>query len=262
MNVKTPFQVTAPDGKVHLVVMHATDGLPAAFALLGTKAADKVAIRIGGGCKGMNADDKAQMLQFFSAGFKGFKGIAFSGGSRMVTDGVVDPMVTDIPGIIASENEGAIALGTVPRVEQLLTLREDSRLVLDDWNVPNPDMSGILVVQNGPDGEGKWDLDVPMYFKLMENWGTYAGFTRLGLVTWNGGDITRDEIIGSAKRGWPTILVKGSGRVTDEVITALETREGDLYKSLPLQKKNPFIVVSKESPKELRAALQENGFLV
>ncbi len=263
MNPTAPYRVTTPDGKVKLVVMNATDGLPAAFALMGTRARRKVAVRISGGCKGMNAGDKEQMLGFFSGAFRGFEGVAFSGGSRMVgADGKVDPMVTDIPGLIASENEGAIALGTLPRVE-LLTLQSDSRLVLDQWgNVPNPDQSGILIVQNGPDGEAGWDLDVPVYFRLMENWRDYAGFTHLGLIAWNGGAVTLQEIIGAAKRGWPVYLVQGSGRATDDVITALEQREGELYNSLPLQKKNPFHIVPKGDVAMLRGLLSTDGFLI
>jgi hypothetical protein len=42
------------NGKVNLVIMDAKDGLPAAFALMGTRAEKKVAMRITGGCKGMD----------------------------------------------------------------------------------------------------------------------------------------------------------------------------------------------------------------
>lgn len=254
MNIARPFRVTAPGGKVRLVVMDALAGLPAAFALLGTMAATKVAVRIGGGCKGMSRSDKDQMLEFFSTAFAGYTGVAFSGGSRMVKDGEIDPMVTDIPGVLAANNPGAVALGTLPRVD-LLTLQDDSRLVLDEYgNAPNPDMSGILVVQNGADGDIGWDGDVPVYFRLMENWRDYAGFSALGLAAWNGGAITEAEITGSIKRGWPTFLIEGSGRVTDEMITKLDAGE---IESAP-----HIHIVSKENPNQLHDLLVVNGFLV
>ena len=48
--IEAPYRVTAPGGKIPLVIMNAADGLPAAFALMGTRAQRKVAVRISGGC--------------------------------------------------------------------------------------------------------------------------------------------------------------------------------------------------------------------
>lgn len=154
MNKNRPYRVTAPNGKVHLVVMDAKDNLPAAFALMGTRAENKVAIRILGGCKGMSADDKIAMMDFFTRALQGFKGLIWSGGTRQTSNGETDPMVTDVPGVIAENNPGCVALGTCPRTA-MLSLQDDSRLVLDNYGtVPNPSMTGILIVQNGPEGPG------------------------------------------------------------------------------------------------------------
>lgn len=255
-----PFTVRIPgEGqKIPLVVMNATDGLPAAFALMGTRARDKVAIRIGGGCKGMSPDDKDQMLELFVRALAGYRGIIWSGATRQVdAAGMLDPMVTDVPGVIAKFNPECIALGTVPRTE-MLTLQGESRLVLDQWGtVLNPTQSGILIVQNGPDSSMGWDGDVETYFKLMDNWGKYAGFTKLGLISWNGGDVTKLEIIKSAQQGWPTILVEGSGRVTDEIIKAIKAKT-----TLPDGLKPEVVrIVGKDDPRALRDALVQDGFL-
>ncbi|MFH1597861.1 MAG: hypothetical protein ABIB97_02205 [Patescibacteria group bacterium] len=258
--MKGPYAVTAPGGKLNLMVMDASDGVPAAFALMGTLAERKVALRLGGGCKGMDTNDKAAMLAYFRDALRGFNGLIWSGGTRQV-DGndQVNPMVTDVPGVIAAENPGAVALGTVPRVE-MLTLQQDSRLVLDQWGtVPNPTMSGILVVQNGPDGELDWDGDVDTYIAMMESWRTYANFTALGLVAWNGGAVTEQEIIKAASKGWPVILIKGSGRVTDEIATKLAADDPALIAKLPQEFK--IIVADIADPNTLRVALTEHGFL-
>lgn len=259
-NKTQPYRVTALNGKTHLVIMNATDGLPAAFALMGTRALDKVAIRLTGGCKGMSVEDKAEMIEFFSFALAGYQGILWSGGTRQTDkSGEVDPMVTDIPGIIAAQNVGCVALGTIPRTD-MLTLQEDSRLVLDQWGtVPNPDMLGILIVQNGPDGEMGWDGDLDVYFRLMQNWQTYAGFTTVGLISWNGGDVTREEIMRSIKLGWPTILIKGSGRVTDEIADKILNQDKELEESLP--KNACVLIISKEQPELLRSAIVNLGFL-
>jgi hypothetical protein len=257
---ESPFKVTTESGKVNLVIMNAKDGLPAAFALMGTLAEKKVAIRLAGGCKGMNDDDKREMIDFFSRAFTGYRGLLWSGGTRQIADGKVDPMVTDIPGIIASQNKGCIALGTIPRTD-LLRLQEDSRLVLDEWGTaPNPDMAGILIVQNGADGTLEWDGDLDVYFNLMDYWKIYSRFTALGLVAWNGGLVTADEILRSINRGWPTILIKGSGRVTDEICDKIESKDPEFAGKITSKNASIFIV-SKDAPGLLTGILDAKGFL-
>ncbi len=258
MNTTKPYTV---NGRVNLVIMNATDGLPAAFALMGTLARNKIALRVTGGCKGMSTTDKVEMLDFFSKAFAGYRGLIWSGGTRQVTNGVVDPMVTDVPGVVAAANEGCVALGTVPRTS-MLSLQDDSRLVLDNWGTaPNPDMAGILIVQNGPDGEMGWDGDLDAYFALMQNWQTYAGFQRLGICSWNGGDITRNEIMRAIKLKWPVFLIKGSGRVTDELIQKINSQDSEVIAQIP-ENHGSIYVVDRSNPTDLRNALIEEGFII
>lgn len=256
-----PYRVTTQSGKLNLIVMDGKkDGLPTAFALMGTKAASKVAIRLSGGCKGMGPKDKEQMLDFFAQAFDGFNGLIWSGGTRQVDgQGNTDPMVTDVPGVIAKLNPGTVVLGTVPRTD-MLTLQDDSRLVLNEYgNVLNPDMDGVLIVQNGPDGKLDWDGDLDAYFTLMEHWRNYAGFTALGMIAWNGGPITRDEILRSAKKGWPTIIITGTGRVADEISEQLIKNDPALMSQLPNDHRLWF--TGKESPQALHGLLRDHGFI-
>lgn len=259
---KEPFKVTAQGGKVTLLVMDAKDGIPAAFALMATVAEKKVAIRISGGCKNMTVADKEAMISFFLEGMRGFKGLAFSGATRQTTeDGMIDPMVTDVPGAIAAENPGCVALGTAPRTD-LLTLQKDSRLVLDSYGTsPNPDMKGILLVQDGAEGKLDWDGDLPVYFTMMEQLRSHAGFTALGLISWNGGEVTRKEIIGSVRRGWPTILIRGSGRVTDEIICSIEKNDFSIFGEIPVKNRLRIVVVDKGDAQQLHSVLSAHSFL-
>jgi len=259
-----PYTVTAPQGKVRLLVMDSTAGLPATFALMGTTALKKVAIRLAGGCKGMSDSDKAEMLVYFKEAFAGYQGIIWSGGTRQTNkEGLIDPMVTDVPGVIAEDNPGCVALGTVPRVD-MLTLQQESRLVLDQYGtVPNPSMLGILVVQNGSDGTLGWDGDVKAYAALMNQWRDCGGFKSLGLISWNGGAVTKDEVIMSIKQGWKTILVSGTGRVTDELVAE---RKADIAAfggkyNLPNGYEGDFFIVPKDSPGALLAVLMACGFI-
>jgi hypothetical protein len=262
--MESPYRVTAPGGKVRLLVMNATEGLPSAFALLGTTAERKVAIRLAGGCKGMSVDEKMQMQAFFTTAFMGYKGLIWSGATRQTDKtGAIDPMVTDIPGVIAAVNPGCVALGTVPRVE-MMTLQQESRLVLDQYGTfPNPSMLGILVVQNGADGTLDWDGDVKTYAALMNQWRDCGGFKSLGLISWNGGAVTKDEVIMSIKQGWVTILIKGTGRATDELVTEMEVGGNTFCEKngLPSNWRTKTYTVQKDSPLELCAVLANCGFI-
>lgn len=256
MDLSKPYTVTTPEG-IKLLVMNSDDAVPAAFALVGTTANRKVAVRVMGGCKNMGPEDKVEMLDFFAAGFRGFEGVILSGGTRATTeDGNIDPMVTDVPGYIASKNPGSVALGTVPRTD-IMRLVDESRLVFDEWNVPNPSMSALLIVQNGPNDKADWDGDVATYFQLMSDWQSHGGFTALAGVVWNGGGVTLDEANECARRGWPTILVRGSGRGADEIIGKLEAKDEE---TVNLYSKSG-IIVDKSDPDQLRQALTHSGVL-
>ena len=205
---QTAYTVSTPQGDTKLLVMDRKEGFPATFALMATTALDKVVLRISGGCKGMNADDKRVMLDYFARGMPSFNGMIWSGSTRQFTkDDELDPMVTDVPGVIAAAYPGCVALGSAPRTD-VLRLVGESRLVLDKYGTgPNPTMSGILIVQNGADGkllDGKgevdWGGDLNAAFELMDNLVNCAGFRRAGIIAWNGGPITRDEIMRSASR--------------------------------------------------------------
>jgi len=256
----SPYKVTTPSGQTKLMIMERGGGFPAAFALMATIAPHKVAIRLSGGCKGMGPEDKTAMLAYFAAAFAGYKGMVWSGATRQFTkDGGLDPMVTDVPGVIAAANPECIALGSAPRTD-ILRLVEESRLVLDNYGTgPNPSMSGILLVQNGADGASDWDGDLDAAFTLMENLTGYAAFTRMGVVAWNGGPITRDEVMRSASRGWPTIVIRGSGRAADEIASQLDANDPALMDKLP--KNHNLIIAHRSDPATLRIALQTFGFL-
>jgi len=255
----TPFAVQTPDNTVKVIVMNKSDDLPTAFALHAANAKRKVALRISGGCGNMTDADKEDMVAYFLEAFRGYEGVLFSGATRQAKDGKIDPMVTDIPGLIAQANPGCIALGTVPRTG-LMQLVEESRLVLDpDGTAPSPNQSAILIVQDGPDKPSEWDGDLNVYFQLMENWRDAANFTSLGLTSWNGGGVTLKEIMTSASKGWPTFLIGGSGRKTDEVIAKLEASDEELLAQLPEGHK--IIIAEKDDPQTLRDALIKHGFL-
>ena len=251
--------MTVRGGKMPIWIMDTTQ-LSTNFALLATRAEQKVCVRIAGGCAGMTDADKAEMADYFANAFQGYRGMIWSGGTRQVTqDGRIDMMVTEIPAIVAAANPGALALGTAPRTGTF-HLAGESRFELDGGGLRlNPAMAGVAVVQNGPDGLLGWDGDLDLYFTLMTRLREFAGFTAVGVVAWNGGGVTASEILRSARLGWPTIVVKGSGRKADEFAQRLEVADPTLLSELPHGHK--LIVCDRSDPMTLRSALVEHGFV-
>lgn len=253
--VRQPRRVTAAGGVSKILVMErSASDLPVSFALLATRAAEKVAIRVTGGCSNMGPEDKVQMIEYFRAAFLGFAGVIWSGGTRNVTgDDQLDPMVTDVPGFVALDNPTCMALATTPRTGTLQIRGLDSRFQLDDdGTLPNPGVAAMLIVQNGADGESGWDGDLDAYFRLMGQWKSAGGFTALGVVAWNGGGVTKKELDRAIAAGWPTIIVNGSGRAADEY--AAKVASGEL--TAP-----NVVVVDRADPNTLRAALVAHGFI-
>jgi hypothetical protein len=258
--MKSPYAVTAPGGEMKLLVMDRRESFPTTFALMASTAPLRTAVRLSGGCKGMGPADKTAMLGYFAEAFAGYRGMVWSGATRSFTkDGSLDPMVTDVPGVIADGNPECVALGSAPRTD-VLRLVGDSRLVLDGYGTgPNPSMRGMLIVQNGADGKSDWDGDLDAAFGLMDNLVEYGGFAVAGIVAWNGGPITEDEVMRSAKRRWPTIVVKGSGRAADDIAAKLEAGDPALLDKLP--KGHRLVVADRADPTTLRRHLIDFGFL-
>lgn len=254
-----PWTVTAPGGVTRLLVMNRNEPFPMSFAVIATTATDKVALRISGGCKGMGPNDKAEMLEYFDAAFEGFAGMIWSGGTRQSgKDGGIDPMVTDLPGVIAAGNPGCVALGSTPRTDYLRLVGE-SRLVLDEYGTGlNPAMGAILLVQSDANSTLDWNGDLDQAFRLMTSLRNDGKF-RVGWIGWNGGAVTEEELIRSAALRWPTFLIRGSKRVTDELIEKVENNDAALIEKVGAN--HGFVIADRRDPFTLRTALLEHGFL-
>ena len=253
-----PLQVTDPSGKMFVLIKDQAAQIPVAFGLLASRAPHKVVLRVSGGCKGMGAQDKIQMLEFFSDALDGYRGMIWSGGTRQLdADGQIDPMVTDVPSLLARRNPDCVALGSCPRTN-LLRLQGDSQLSLDDWGTrPNPGLAALLIVQDGAEGNLDWDGDLNDAFSFMTSLRAYGGFSQAGLIAWNGGPVTQKEIVRSAGLGWPTFLVKGSGRVADEIVARIESGDAEYQNQF-----RSVVIINKNDPKGFRESLREQNFLV
>ncbi len=219
-----------------LVVATPGEGLPPAFKLFATSAVQKAIIRVAGGCKGFTAEASAAMMPFFLGGFaekdtagaitRKYKGVVFSGGTANANeDGdLANDTVTNVPAVLR-EAYGVVAMSTTPRTADMALERKHGGLVVGDTVSTRIDyrQDAAAVMQKSASQLMDWDGDVPVYFDFMGDLKD-AGF-QTGVITLNGGDITRDEIYGALSRGIPVIAVEGSLRETDAFIKAF--RDGD-----------------------------------
>jgi hypothetical protein len=250
-----PIRVNNRTGRIPFQVTDAGSAPPLGFGLVATTAADNVAVRLAGGCKGLGDEDKVELMEYLAAGFSGFQGAILSGATREIKDDRTDLMVTDAAVIIGRENPGAVVLGTFPRTGGL-ALVGDSSLVMGKYDTrPNPGYDSFVIVQDGPDNDLGWDGDLRLYFRLLQHLASAGRFRQVGVVAANGGDVTRDEIIWSVQAGYPTFLVYGFGRATDEIVQGYGAGTLDW-----LPEEHQIKVVMRSDPQALHRELANSGF--
>ncbi len=191
------------------------------FALRLTQARERVVVRITGGCGLMTNEDAQGLVGLYRDAFAGYCGALLFGGSRMVSredHNVVVPGITEVVAHIREHCPESIALGVVPRMEEF-KLTDFGLVVSDDLKQPyvtivHPNQDLCLIVQRSADEEESWDAEWRECMNITANLRDHAGWQSL-LVAYNGGSVTEREILATAKRGWPVLLINGSGRTSE-----------------------------------------------
>ena len=219
-----PLAVPAHIGEVRLIMVTKDHPLPLSVSSYIHRSPAALGIRLAGGCSNMSQAERDGMLGFFASGLAGFSGLLSSGGTREVSpDGMLIPMVTDVPPLLAAQSPGKVlTISSVPRTGDLRLVGE-SRLVLsaDHTLLPNPGVHMIIVVQSETGFPLEWDGDLDTYFKLFHSL-VVDGLWKFGMVVYNGGGVTKKEAERAMMLGWPVILVEGSGRMADELVQAIK----------------------------------------
>ena len=224
------------------------------LALQLTTAKRKTVVRFTGGCGKMSDQDAANLLDLFTRAFIGYDGAAIYGGTRMLrrddpTESVMG--ITEVPSHLRSLCPDMVLLGVVPRTQDL-GLCEQGMIVANDANDPyftivHPEQDITLVVQVSADNPEVWDAEYQECMRITNDLKEYCNFKSI-LISYNGGSVTEREILRTAEKGWPVILIKDSGRKTDEYANNREF----------LALRTNVRVVEKDAA-SLRAALVEFG---
>ena len=252
-----PFTVTCASGRVEIIVVSNPQARPPIdLGLVATSAEDRTIVRFAGGCKGLSSDVSLELLEYHVSAMNGFRGALMSGGTRSVEGGATVATVTEAAVAVHRSNPGTVVIATVPRTTGNLGMTGSSQFVLGTYDEHlHPGYDLTVIVQDGCEGELTWHGDLPLYFKLFASLKERAKFRAAGVICSNGGDATEQELIMSAKAGYPTFLIQGFERKTDEYALALQRGQLDW-----LPQNHGLVVVDRKDPSSLRDALAAANF--
>jgi hypothetical protein len=254
-----------------LIVLRASEAPPLRFITVISQARSRRAVRIAGGCSGLDATLAENLLSYFQSAFtipgvdgaedKYFDGVMSSGGTlSFEKDGSEKQQVTTVPVYLASRMP-LIAISTTPRTYNFRLHKDDGRLLVSEYGDAIYWQQHLaVVVEQDAANVLDWDGDLSIYLQLLKGWQEQGCAT--GVVAFNGGGVTWKEIVGTLKNGLPLIAIEGSGRKTDEFITKF--REGGLAAvDGSLAEVDPALVsiVSATDAASLRQALIQRNLL-
>ena len=220
-------------------------------ALRLTKAKSPFVIRLTGGCGYMSDKDAEDLYDLFAESLEGFNGAILFGGTRMVKKNnhqEIVPGITEIVPIIRKNSLQIVTLGVVPKTNDLQISMELGMIVSNEPDsdyitIIHPDQDTCLVIQLSCDCEVPWDAEYEECLRIISSLRDYAGWNSL-LIAYNGGGTTEKEILATAKKNWPVLLIKESGRVS-----------GKLANDKDFLKQYPSVYVADKDADSIRAAL-------
>lgn len=190
-------------------------------ALLLTRAKKRNIIRITGGCGNMEKEFHQDMDELYKS-LLGFEGAILFGGTRMIDKNNPDkiiPGITEVPPRLREQCPNAVILGVIPKTTDI-ELSESGLIVSnkvgsDFLTIAHPNQDSCLIVQESVDKLATWETEFEECMNITHELREYVGWNSL-LISYNGGTVTEKEILATAERGWPALLIKGSGRKTDQ----------------------------------------------
>lgn len=245
--VQVPLGFSAP----YYVVNKGEDSTK--FSLTLTRARERMVVRLTGGCGYMSPESADGLYEMFLTAFRGFEGALLFGGTRMLARDDLNrviPSITEIPPLIKEANPGCEILGVIPKTADLAAVAGIGNVVSDEekyYTIAHPYQTSYVLVQDGPDKLVPWETEFEVCRDITSRLRDYAGFGSL-LLSFDGGGTTEKEILDLSARGWPVLLIDGSGRKTQEYA---RNREWLMA--------HPNVSVCDNDAASLRAALVELG---
>ena len=223
----------------------------------------KAIVSITGGCAGANIGPgvSSSVVTLFTEAFTGFSGVIVIGGTRMILNKDPEQVlfgITEIGPAIRQNCPDSMVLGVIPRLEGVAHNKQNETLEVSQSTGqigipnhttivhPNQDMV-VGVCQRLLPQQEIWDDEVEFRRFVTQELLTFSrGQWSSVLIAYNGGSVTEREIRATAQRGWPVILIRGSGRITDMLAADTAFLEA-----------HPTVHVCEHSAASLRALLHQ-----
>ena len=171
----------------------------------------------------MSASDADGLYNLFAEALNGFDGGILVGGTRMIAKegGEILPSVTEIPMKVRVASPKVVILGVVPKTSELQLVPGLGMVVSGEsgasyTSIIHPCQDVCLLVQQSVDAGVEWEAEYRVCLDIIQSLREFANW-QSALISYNGGSVTKKEILETAERGWPVVLIRGSGRVTDEL---------------------------------------------
>lgn len=201
-----PITVTFDNGRTAQVVHSARPVRPADLvAQLGLQTGGPVIVVIGGG-DGLGADLVPRLSELFVRGLLG--GAEDLG--AVVVDGGTDSGVMAVMGQAVAEREhSTVLVGVAPAAKVGFPGRR-----ADEGAVPLEPNHSHFVLSEGAD----WGAETKTMLALAE--GLVAEPAKAVGVVVGGGRVARRELLEMVRRGWPVVVIAGTGGIADEAAEA------------------------------------------
>ena len=215
---------------------------------------DNWIVRISGGCGYMDSTEETRLLSFAEA-FDGFKGVVIAGGSRMLYRNDLNkirPGVTELTSAIKKISPKCTTVGIIPKIKgedlELMSLPNSHLPIVTFGNNDeyittfNVDNDINIMVQATADIGVRWEDEYRTALIEMDALKKERKFKSITLF-YNGGEVSRKEMMDTIELGWTVVLIKDSGRMCDTY-----GNDPEFLAAHP----NVFVV---SSPAELRSIL-------
>jgi hypothetical protein len=181
-------------------------------------------LRISGGCGYMEPHLQEKLPIITSAIKNVFKGIILAGGTRMInkTSGQILPGITEV-GASLTGTKDIITVGVVPR-EQII--QYDGQIIVSDKpsdsyrTYLNQHFDDLLLLQLDVDKPSSWDYEWQYSRDFMLDYLEMASVYNKPVHTlhvfFDGGGVTKKEIVNIAAHNMPVLLIKGGNRQGSE----------------------------------------------
>lgn len=196
------------------------------IASLNMTRGDKWIVRISGGCGYMDSTEEKRLLSFAQA-FEEYKGVIIGGGSRMLYRNDfnnIRPGVTELLPAIKRVAPTCTTVGIIPKVKgddlELMCIPNSHLPIVTFGNNEeyittfNVDNDITIMVQASADIGVRWEDEYRTAIIEMDVLRRERKF-KSATIFYNGGEVSKKELMDTIELGWPVILIKDSGRMCD-----------------------------------------------